>query len=195
MALRKASQSSRAARTVHSLFAEAGSLPRRESLLGALAAGSPDTGPDTGGGIGDGFDTRPALARIQSAEATAEGVLFAIVPRIDPDLCSGCDACVRICPPEALTLIDTPGGLSAYHVDPESCDACGLCESVCEESAIRLETMALAPKDIPLQSWACRACGVAVHGPQAAAEGRAQDGLCRICARTGHHKKLFQVLS
>ncbi len=206
MALRRVSEHSKAARTMRALFAETATPSRRGGFLGALSGLPSEDGADPA------FDTRPALTRIQSVEGEGEdeGALFAIVPRIDPARCSGCDACVRICPPEALTLIEAaseaspeappeapPGtspDISAYHVHPESCDACGLCESVCEDAAIRLETMARAPDDIPLKAWSCRACGVAVHAPEAAAESRAQDGLCRICARTGHHKNLFVVL-
>lgn len=84
-------------------------------------------------------------------------------------------------------------GDQSYHVEPEDCTGCLVCEDVCSDDAIRVEAMSAAPADLPLTALRCRACGVEVHLPAAAAA--AGGGLCPICARTGHHKKLFQVLS
>ncbi len=196
MALRDAPAGSRTARTVHALFDEAGTLQRREMFRRFVPATTPEKSAAPGADDTDvAAPLATPLAQIQAANADHDGALFAVVPQIDPALCSGCDACVRICPPEALGLIDEDGGAALYHVHPESCDACGLCETVCEAAAISLKAMAPAPEPIPLQRWACRACGVAVHAPEAAAQSLARDGLCTICTRTGHHKKLYQVLS
>jgi uncharacterized protein (DUF362 family)/Pyruvate/2-oxoacid:ferredoxin oxidoreductase delta subunit len=53
-------------------------------------------------------------------------------PQVDPDLCTGCGACVDQCPVSALTMSDLP------RVDPEICITCFCCQEVCPEKAISL---------------------------------------------------------
>ncbi len=47
-----------------------------------------------------------------------------------PDACTGCRACMNVCPKNAIQLRDT---LRAYNaeIDPKLCIGCGLCEKVC----------------------------------------------------------------
>jgi len=48
------------------------------------------------------------------------------------DKCNGCDACVRICPVNAIA-----GEKKGMHViDPELCIECGACGRVCPEGAV-----------------------------------------------------------
>lgn len=57
--------------------------------------------------------------------------------RIDPSKCWGCGACVKICPPNALTL--RPSGREAtleYFVG--RCIFCGMCAEVCPAGAIEV---------------------------------------------------------
>jgi hypothetical protein len=63
---------------------------------------------------------------------------------------------------------------------------------VCDAGAINLEEMQEMPDAVPVVEYTCEACGVAVHEPEASAGG---GGLCQVCRKTGHHKKLFQVLT
>ncbi len=137
-------------------------------------------------------ESQTALAQIQLCAADRDGARFAAAPVIDPLKCTGCDACIRVCPLQVLTQIKDEAGQDTYRVNPVSCDACGLCSDVCSTDAIRLKMMTKCPDGIPLQSWTCRACGVGVHQP---AQRDNLGGLCSICAQTGHHKKLFQVLT
>lgn len=117
--------------------------------------------------------------------------LLPLVPEIDPGACVGCDACVRMCPHGALDLVREDGGLS-YRVAPARCTGCGLCEDVCEVGAIEVGRWA-EPQQwlVPLAEGRCRACGNPYHRPGTSLEG---NGLCRICARTNHHRVLYQVL-
>lgn len=54
--------------------------------------------------------------------------------KIDPVLCTGCEACVDICPVEAVSIID---GKAA--VDEKECMGCGVCADECPSGAISLE--------------------------------------------------------
>lgn len=55
-----------------------------------------------------------------------------ITLRIDPDKCTGCTACVKVCPTDAIT-----GEKKQTHViDPEACIRCKMCLSRCPTNAI-----------------------------------------------------------
>ncbi|MFV0360585.1 4Fe-4S binding protein [Tropicimonas sp.] len=159
------------------LSADDGPVPARRALLAALTA--PLRGDEA---------PRPALERLQETG----GGRFAFVPVIDAQACTGCDTCLRLCPEGVLsTVADERGGIR-YHCNPARCTGCLLCEDVCTDNAIEVEAMTAAPADVLLEQFTCRACGIGVHVP--ASGTLAADGLCPVCARTGHHRKLFQVL-
>lgn len=56
--------------------------------------------------------------------------------------CSGCHACIPMCPVDALAIAQTPlvgfGGRPAVVVNPETCLGCGLCVRSCSRGAIKL---------------------------------------------------------
>jgi NAD-dependent dihydropyrimidine dehydrogenase PreA subunit len=64
------------------------------------------------------------------------------VAEIDPDLCSGCRQCMRLCQFGAL-------GYSASNkkvvIDQAHCYGCGICRSACKANAIRLDDRANSP--------------------------------------------------
>jgi ferredoxin len=57
------------------------------------------------------------------------------VAQVDPDLCSGCRACMKVCQFGAI-------GFSVANeqacIDPRACYGCGVCRAVCPEGAITL---------------------------------------------------------
>jgi uncharacterized protein (DUF362 family)/NAD-dependent dihydropyrimidine dehydrogenase PreA subunit len=55
-------------------------------------------------------------------------------PRADPDLCTGCGACVDQCPAGALSM-----GEFAPEVNPDICIICFCCQELCPERAIVLK--------------------------------------------------------
>jgi len=55
------------------------------------------------------------------------------IPRIDVDKCNLCGECVKICPTQALEIVD-----STLRVTPISCINCGACVTACPRMAIDL---------------------------------------------------------
>jgi Pyruvate/2-oxoacid:ferredoxin oxidoreductase delta subunit len=51
---------------------------------------------------------------------------------IDIAHCTGCGACVAVCPVEAIALVD-----GKAHVDVDACTGCGICLDICPEDAIQ----------------------------------------------------------
>ncbi len=71
-------------------------------------------------------------AHIQDKKCPA-GICRALIEyRIDADECTGCGACLKACPHEAIT-----GELKEAHsIDPDACTRCGICGDVCEFEAV-----------------------------------------------------------
>ena len=51
---------------------------------------------------------------------------------IDIERCTGCGACLEVCPVSAISLVG-----DRAHIDEEICTACGACVEVCREDAIQ----------------------------------------------------------
>jgi NAD-dependent dihydropyrimidine dehydrogenase PreA subunit len=51
---------------------------------------------------------------------------------IDVQRCTGCGACVEVCPVEAIALAN-----ERAHIDPEICTGCDACIDACPEGAIQ----------------------------------------------------------
>jgi len=61
------------------------------------------------------------------------------VAAVEPDLCAGCRACMRVCQFGALCY--SAASRKAF-VDQLACYGCGICRSVCEKKAIKLKPRA-----------------------------------------------------
>jgi uncharacterized protein (DUF362 family)/Pyruvate/2-oxoacid:ferredoxin oxidoreductase delta subunit len=57
-----------------------------------------------------------------------------VLPKANPDLCSGCGLCISHCPVAALSMTD-----NVPVVDSEICIACFCCQELCPEKAITLQ--------------------------------------------------------
>lgn len=114
------------------------------------------------------------------------------VPVLAAAYCNGCDACVQLCPHQALQLDKREDGQAvAYRIQAERCTGCGICEDVCEREAVEVRQMRhVDSEEIPLVQASCKACGSRFHYP---ADGNAVRQYCQICAHTNHHRQLFQV--
>jgi tetrathionate reductase subunit B len=107
------------------------------------------------------------LGMLGEFETVPGGHLQAEAPfgevEVDPDLCTMCGACSRVCPTEALSYDVEEGELSFRTAD---CVGCGLCEQACPERAVKLDPRARTGAALlerrPLISndpVACRNCG------------------------------------
>lgn len=126
------------------------------------------------------------IGRLPASEQ--EGVLFPYVPTIDTECCNGCDACVQLCPQQALTL-DKNDAVLTYQVHPERCNDCRICVDGCDQQAMQLVPLQPQPTPIELKSGKCKACGSPYHYPH----NQTSQEYCRICAKKNHHRMLFQV--
>ncbi len=148
---------------------------RRRAFLGPLFASS---------------EALPALHEVQKAGAGRPGRRFACAPAIDPGTCSGCGACVNLCPTAAMTLINTGRHDAAYEIRPEACTGCRLCADVCDEGAVTLRFLAPAAPPVALRPYRCAGCGVPGHSPRADGPER---GFCPVCRKAAHYRKLHVI--
>ncbi|MEZ5839572.1 MAG: 4Fe-4S binding protein [Hyphomicrobiales bacterium] len=132
--------------------------------------------------------TRPAARR--GDEPSSRLALF--VPDIDGTRCTGCEACVRICPHGALKMDGYSGVGWSYRIIAANCTGCRLCVDICDEDAVTLERMTRQRRSaVHLVARRCTRCGAPFAEPE---ERGAHDSVCRICRRVDHSRKLFQVL-
>jgi Pyruvate/2-oxoacid:ferredoxin oxidoreductase delta subunit len=171
----------------------------------ARDAAAPDTGPAIGRrsflrrGLGLAADQAATAFGLAAAEREGiqtvarllpdtgrRGALAPVAPSIDPTACTGCDACVRLCPQQAIRLEQAgpEAGALAYRILPDDCTGCGICVDLCADQAVRLEQwVPAAPATLPLREATCARCRVHFHRPAFAAG--ATPALCPICARRG----------
>ncbi len=64
------------------------------------------------------------------------------VAELDPELCNGCRACMRVCQFGAMAY--SAGNNKAY-IDTGKCYGCGVCRAVCTKDAIHLHDRASVP--------------------------------------------------
>ena len=117
------------------------------------------------------------------------------VVQIDPRKCNGCDACARLCPHEAISLVEDEGkGEGTYFLyKSQSCTGCRICIDACDQDAVHVDHWAAqVQSQLPLTDKKCSACHVSFHLPTKHSSGKKP--LCQICTKVNHNKNLFQVL-
>jgi ferredoxin len=152
----------------------------------------------------------------------AAAALAPIGPRIDPVACTGCDACVRLCPQQAIrlerpqgeavdradaqTAVDTgiqarlggeaAGGADApflaYRITPADCTGCGICVDVCAARAIRLEAWAPAAP-VTLDLAEATCTRCRVRFHRPIIETRDGAARCPVCARRSGTDRLYRI--
>jgi len=74
-------------------------------------------------------------AHVESKRCPAKVCKPLLTYSIDPDKCTGCTLCSRVCPVGCIT-----GTKKEVHVlDQEACTKCGSCSEVCKDDAIHIE--------------------------------------------------------
>lgn len=56
-----------------------------------------------------------------------------MIPVIDREKCDGCEDCMEVCPPEAITIVDGKAQISDVL-----CEECGVCVPECPTESISL---------------------------------------------------------
>ena len=181
-----------------------------ERWQAARAAAAPDTGTEMGRrsflrrGLGLAVERAAEAFGLVAAErggvetmigllpgTAAPGGLAPVAPAIDPAACTGCDACVRLCPQDALQLAAEEGSL-AYRLVPVKCTGCGICVDVCADAAVHLEEWVPAiSSSLPLLQAICSRCRAPFHRPVLTAGS--DPVRCPVCAQRGDQGRLFRV--
>lgn len=78
-----------------------------------------------------------AAAKADSLVSKGEIELEPTLARIDPAVCKWCDACMNICPYDAIEKVEKDGKFYA-GVIKANCKGCGMCLPACPENAIQL---------------------------------------------------------
>jgi ferredoxin/predicted transcriptional regulator len=85
------------------------------------------------------------LVEFHLPAAVAKSRYFSVVAA---ELCIGCEACIPICPPKAMSLQEDKA-----VADTTTCFGCGLCVAVCPTEAIRLQPRAGEEHPLPPGSF------------------------------------------
>ena len=59
----------------------------------------------------------------------------------DKSKCCGCNACMNVCPKQAISMVDDEKGFKYPKIDSNKCVNCDLCEEICPELNNRKENI------------------------------------------------------
>lgn len=65
-----------------------------------------------------------------------EELFYGVSIAIDKDLCSGCNACIEVCPPQILMIDKTTKKVRTTNA--EACTGCAECINNCSNEALKL---------------------------------------------------------
>ncbi len=115
---------------------------------------------------------------------------------VDSDKCIGCEACVRLCPSEAIDAIEVDGE-KTLNFNYTRCILCATCEEFCPEEAITLTgeyRLVTADRNtaftkVELNVEKCSVCGKHYTLP-----GIATKGIERMLEKQSHYKQYSKSL-
>jgi len=109
--------------------------PVEAATKGVFIAGCAESPKDVKDSVCQaGFAASRANALLAAGHVTVE----AITSRIDPDTCTYCGLCVKICPYHAITQPDKKKKIAPMVIDA-SCAGCGTCAPACNFGAIKMQ--------------------------------------------------------
>jgi heterodisulfide reductase subunit A len=83
-----------------------------------------------------------SIAQAKAASARAANILMKNVVEIEPiisvvdsEMCNGCGICERVCPFDAIHIVEVNGAKKAQNITA-SCKGCGLCAASCPSKAV-----------------------------------------------------------
>jgi heterodisulfide reductase subunit A-like polyferredoxin len=86
---------------------------------------------------------KAAAARAAAILSQAELQVGGVVAVVEPEKCTGCLTCVRICPYDAPRInphLSGAGGIMGVaEIAPAACRGCGICAGECPAKAIQLQ--------------------------------------------------------
>lgn len=130
--------------------------------------------------------TLPPGTLLTEPEVAHSSYIWPWAPQLEPGNCNGCNACIKLCPTDALTQVDEDEG-SRYQVQAQHCTGCNICADVCTEDAINPTAWdTVSEQSIPLLEKQCRSCKNPFHLP--AANPGADGDQCPVCNK---HQQLL----
>ncbi|MCK4554382.1 4Fe-4S binding protein [Candidatus Parcubacteria bacterium] len=61
------------------------------------------------------------------------------IPKTDLNKCIGCGTCAKVCPENAIKMVENKNGKLQPVIDYNFCKGCGLCAEECPVKAIKME--------------------------------------------------------
>lgn len=80
-----------------------------------------------------------AAAKVCGILSHNELTLEPTIATVDTERCSGCLACTKVCPFEAITTTTAPDGRTVSEVIASVCQGCGTCAATCPAEAITVK--------------------------------------------------------
>ena len=76
------------------------------------------------------------LSWLLGRPAVEKGMIHCLGPKVNPDKCTGCNTCVRVCPMENISLQPSAISSQPIAVIGDNCTVCLACVHVCPQQAI-----------------------------------------------------------
>ena len=165
--------------------------PRRRRFLGRLlqGPGTPTRDPTRASTMTPLTSGRRHLVRTLATVMGDRTIAPLWQLRLDPDRCTWCMACVKLCPEQALTQhADPDETVDHFTLHAARCTGCTLCLDVCDSQALSLsgpdQPRSPHPQVFELQREICPVCRVTYHRqrpPRNAASHESEP--CPTCRR------------
>ncbi len=165
--------------------------PRRRNFLGRLlqGPGTPPRDPARQNSLAPLTSGRRHLVHTLAAGPGGPTTAPLWQLRLDPDRCTWCMACAKLCPEQALTQhADPDETVDHFTLHAARCTGCTLCLDVCDSQALSLsgpdQPRSPHPQVFELQREICPVCRVTYHRqrpPRNAASHESEP--CPTCRR------------